>query len=232
MREFLTTLHSAPLFQGMEDAQILSMLHCLDATTHTYEKGAFILTHGERVAAFGLVLVGGVFVIQEDFWGNRNIIANIGAGEVFAESYACVKTVPLGVSVEAKADSTILFLDVQRVLTTCGSACDYHNSLIRNLVAMLAVKNLRMNEKLQHVTQRTTREKVLSFLLAESRRRGSAAFSIPFNRQQLADYLSVDRSAMSSELSRLRDEGVLLFEKNQFTLLEGIAGISPDTAAH
>ena len=223
MQEYFTALHSAALFQDMEDEQIAAMLACLNATTQTFEKGEFVLTQGQRVTAFGLVLRGGVFVVQEDFWGNRNIIADIGEGEVFAESYACLKSVPLGASVEAQAESTILFMDVQRVLTTCGAACAYHHSLIRNLVSMLAGKNLRMNEKLLHVTQRSTREKVLSFLSAESRRRGSASFSIPFNRQQLADYLAVDRSAMSNELSKLREEGILLYQKSQFTLLEGMA---------
>lgn len=218
MKEFLPVLRQTPLFRGLNDTQILTMLGCLSAVRRVYPKGEFVLAEGELVGAFGLVLSGNVLVVQEDFWGNRNIIASIGVGEVFAESYACTAGVPLAVSVIAQDTTVALFLDVRKLLTTCATACDYHNAVVHNLVAMLAAKNLRMNEKLQHMMQRSTREKLLSFLSAESRRLGRAAFEIPFNRQQLADYLSVDRSAMSSELCRLRDEGVLAFSKNHFEL--------------
>ncbi len=218
MKEFLPVLRQTPLFRSLSDAQILTMLGCLSAVRREYPKGAFVLDEGDLVEAFGLVLSGNVLVVQEDFWGNRNIIASIGAGEVFAESYACTAGVPLAVSVVAQDAVVALFLDVRRLLTTCATACEYHNTVVHNLVAMLAAKNLRMNEKLQHMMQRSTREKLLSFLSAESRRLGRATFEIPFNRQQLADYLSVDRSAMSSELCRLRDEGVLAFSKNRFEL--------------
>jgi len=216
--EFSNVLIRSPLFQGMNEEKILSILTCLAAKRHHYSKGEYILQTGDPIDSFGLVLEGNAHVVQEDFWGNRNIIANISVGEVFAESYACVTGVPLGVNVIAQESATILFLNVKRALTTCSSACEFHNTLIRNLVSMLAIKNLRLNEKLQYVTQRSTREKLLSFLSVESRKRGSASFEISFNRQQLADYLSVDRSAMSSELSKLRKEGVLTFHKDQFIL--------------
>jgi len=219
VKEYLPILRQTPLFRGLSDAQVLTMLGCLSATRRSYPKGAYVLREGDRVDAFGLLLEGSVHIVQEDFWGNRNIITGIGVGEVFAESYACLADAPLAVSAIAQENATVLYLNVRRLLTTCATACEYHNGVIHNLVAMLAAKNLRMNEKVQHITQRTTREKLLSFLSAESRRVGSAAFSIPFNRQQLADYLSVDRSAMSSELCKLRDEGQLRFQRDQFELL-------------
>lgn len=226
MEEYLSVLNKTPLFQGLRDAQILAMLGCLKAQRRSYAKGEYVFHEGEGTEAFGLVLVGRVHIVQEDFWGNSNIIAGIGEGEVFAESYACLARAPLAVSAVAQESTTVLFLHVQKLLTTCAAACEYHSGVIRNLVAMLAAKNLRMNEKLQHVMQRTTREKLLSFLSAESRRAGSATFEIPFNRQQLADYLSVDRSAMSSELCKLRDEGTLVFQRNRFDLLRANEGLS------
>lgn len=125
----------------------------------------------------------------------------------------------LGVSVTAEMKSAVLFLDVRRILTVCGASCPFHSRVVQNLASCLAQKNLRLTEKLTHITQRTTREKLLSFLSAESIRQGASGFDIPYNRQQLADYLSVDRSAMSWELCRLRDEGVLRFHKNHFELL-------------
>lgn len=218
MNDFLPVMKRSPLFGSLKDAEIQSVLQCLSATRRTFVKGEYVLHQGQQVDTFGLVLSGSVLVMQEDFWGNRNIIAVIGEGEVFAESYACTAGAPLGVSVSAQENATVMFLDISRVLNVCSASCSFHSALIRNLVAMLAQKNLRMNEKLQHITQRTTREKLLSFLSAESARRRSASFDIPLNRQQLADYLSVDRSAMSGELCKLRDEGVLAFQKNHFEL--------------
>lgn len=218
METYLPVLRLSPLFRGLEGAQILSVLGCLNARLRTYVKDETILAEGKPVQAFGLVLEGGALVTREDFWGNRNIIAGIGPGEVFAESYACTAGAPLAVSVVARERTAVLHLNAASVLTACASACAHHSALIRNLVGMLAAKNLRMNEKLEHMSQRSTREKLLSFLSAESRRAGRAAFDIPFDRQQLADYLSVDRSAMSAELCRLRDEGVLAFHKNHFDL--------------
>jgi CRP/FNR family transcriptional regulator, dissimilatory nitrate respiration regulator len=224
MQALLPILSKTRLFQGLQDAQIIAMLGCLNAEQHSYAKGEYVLLEGVRVDAFGLVLAGSVHIVQEDFWGNRNIIAGIGVGEVFAESYACLAHAPLAVSAVAQEATNVLFLNVKKILTTCAAACEYHSGVIHNLVTMLAAKNLRMNEKLQHVMQRTTREKLLSFLSAESRRAGSAAFEIPFNRQQLADYLSVDRSAMSSELCKLRDESALRFVRNRFELLRTDGG--------
>ena len=117
-----------------------------------------------------------------------------------------------------------MFMDVSRVLTVCGSACAFHARLMRNLLAVLAEKNLQFSEKLTYMTQRSTRQKLLSYLSAESLRRGAREFEIPFNRQQLADYLSVDRSALSGELSKLRGEGLLDYRKNKFTLAPGTGG--------
>ena len=215
----LTILHTCNLFAGIDPQEISDMLGCLSPTEREFAKDAFVLHEGSPVDAFGLVIRGSVLVIQEDFWGNRNIITVIAPGEVFAESYACSAGVPLGVNVVAQEASEILFLEVQRALHTCNTACGFHQRLIRNLVSMLAEKNLHINEKLLHISQRSTRDKLLSFLSSQSQHHGQAAFEIPFNRQQLADFLSVDRSAMSSELCKLRNEGILRFDRSHFELV-------------
>lgn len=216
----LQVLKHSALFRGIEEKEIASMLACLAARRKKYGKGEYIYNAGDRVSSVGLVLSGRVTVEKEDYWGNRNIVAAMEPGMLFAESYACAADVPIGVSVAADADSEILTMDIGKILTTCSSACTFHNSLIRNMVSLLASKNLLMNEKLTFITQRSTRKKLLSYLSAESVRSGSADFTIPFDRQELADYLSVDRSAMSSELSKMREEGILTFRKNRFTLLK------------
>ena len=165
------------------------------------------------------MLSGEIHLVKEDFWGNRSLVSRVGPGGLVGEVYACLPYQRLTVGVQAAADSCMLFLQAERIFSPCQSACGFHQRLIRNLAAVLAGKNRMLMEKMEHLTQRTTREKLLSYLSAESQRQGRANFTIPFNRQQLADYLSVERSALSAELGRLRDEGVLTFHKSEFTLL-------------
>ncbi len=222
--EAMPVLRTSPLFAGIDDRELTGMLTCLDARRETCPKGAFVLRAGDRVEAVGLLLAGSVLVLQEDFWGNRNLIARLMPGQLFAESFACAPGATLSVSALADAPCTVLWLDVRRILTTCPAACAHHSRLIRNLLSDLAGKNLLFNEKLTHMAQRTTREKLLSYLSAQAQKQGGPTFTIPFDRQQLADYLAVERSAMSAELGRLRDEGVLDFTRSRFTLRQPPAG--------
>lgn len=219
MKKIISILQNCALFSGIKDDELLPMLKCLAATESSYKKNQFIYHMGDCIECLGLVISGSVSVIQEDFWGNRNIVSKILPGQLFAETYACSPHVPMKVSVLTDEDTTVLFLNASRILTTCPSSCTFHSRLIRNLVSTMAQKNLMMNEKISHVTQRTTREKLLSYLSTMALKKGTSTFEIPFNRQQLADYLSVDRSAMSNELGKLHQEGLLEFRKNQFTLL-------------
>lgn len=211
-------IQQATLFEGVEATHIEPMLLCLGASVKTFPKNAFIFHAGKTLDSIGVVISGAVHLVQDDLEGNRNIAAVLGPGESFAEAYACLGNAPLGVSVQAAEVSSILLMNVQRILSVCTSACAFHTRLIRNLVTVLAAKNRQMNEKLTHLTQRTTREKVLSYLHAESLRAKSCTFDIPFNRQELADYLSVDRSALSATLAKLQAERRLAFQKNHFQL--------------
>ena len=164
------------------------------------------------------MLAGSALIMQEDIWGNRNILSKSGPGQTFAEVFACAPGAVLNVSVEAESAVTVMFLHIKRVLSMCPSACSHHNRIIRNLLSELAEKNLRLNEKLTHMGQRTTRAKLMSYFSAEALRRGGYEFDIPFSRQQLADYLSVDRSPLCKEMGKMRDEGILNFSKNHFEL--------------
>ena len=218
MEKYLEIIKKSLLFHGMNDGEIAAALADLATTRRKYAKNEFILRAGEEASALGLVLSGSVHIIKEDFTGNTNIVAEIGQSEIFAESYACVRGAQLGVSAVAAERCEALFMDVGRLLSACASQREFQARLLGNLLAVLARKNLNFSEKLTHITQRTTRAKLLSYLSAEAVRRGSREFEIPFNRQQLADYLSVDRSALSGELAKMRDEGLLDFRKNRFTL--------------
>lgn len=219
MNAYAPILMQSPLFAGIGWPEAEPMLQCVAARTARYEKNETLLHVGDEVSYVGMVLTGSLLILKEDFWGNRNILARIAPGELFAENYACIPGTPLGVSVTAAEAVTVLQMDFKKLLTTCSSSCAFHTRLIRNLLSAMALRGLALNDKLSCISQRSTREKLLTYLSGESQRQNSPSFTIPFNRQQLADYLSVDRSAMSSELCRLRREGVLDFERSRFTLL-------------
>ncbi len=219
MEIYWNILSRSRLFRGIGESEATAMLACLSPAPHTYGRGEYIYRQGENITAMGLVISGSILIAREDYWGNRSILSEIPQGQLFGESYACSQSILSAVSAIAAQKSTVLFFDVQRILSPCQSACSFHTRLIQNLIAVLADKNIGLTDKIEHISQRKLRDKVLSYLSAEAKRHGSADFSIPFNRQELADYLSADRSALSAELSRLRDEGILDFQKNRFLLL-------------
>ena len=218
MKEFLSVIRSSQLFSGITEEEITAMLACLDTKTESFPKDTFLLRAGDTAESIGLVLSGSVLIIQEDIWGNRNILSKSGPGQTFAAAYACAPGSVLNVSVVAETPVTALFLNIKRILNVCPSACAHHSRIIRNLLSELAEKNLRFNEKLTHMGQRTTRSKIMSYLSTEAQRLGKYEFDIPFSRQQLADYLAVERSGLSLELGKMRSEGLLDFYKSHFVL--------------
>lgn len=211
-------LRRARLFGGMSAEDTASILGCLGAREVPFAKGEAVVRAGETVRDLGIVLAGSVLVVAEDFWGNRSIVARVGEGGTFAEAFASLGA-PARFGVVAGEAARVLLLDVERVLTTCSAACRFHRQLVRNLVAVLADKNLELSQKTSVLSQRTIRSKVMEYLSDQARRAGSPAFAIPFTRQQLADYLAVDRSSLSVELGKMSREGIVRFERNRFELL-------------
>ena len=209
----ISALTGVPLFRGLNEPELKAALVELGAVTRRFAAGSALLSVGQRPDWLGVLLSGRAEIGQEDFWGNRNLMAVLEPGELFAESFACAG-VSAGVSVTAREECEVLILNVSRLLSSGQRA------IIANLVAALAGKNLRFHAKLTHMGQRTTREKLRSYLSAEARRQGSAEFDIPFDRQELADYLAVERSALSAELGRMRREGVLETHRSHFHLLQ------------
>lgn len=218
MKEFWPIIHSSTLFSGISEEELTAMLSCLDTKTESFPKDTFLLHAGDTAESVGLVLLGSVLIVQEDIWGNRNILSKAYAGQTFAAAYACAPGSLLNVSVLAETPVMAMFLNVKRVLNVCPSACTHHSRIIRNLLGELAEKNLRFGEKLTHMGQRTTRAKLMSYFSAEAQRLGTCEFDIPFSRQQLADYLAVERSGLSQELGKMRSEGLLDFYKSHFVL--------------
>ena len=219
MKKYIPILKRTKLFSGVGEEDIASLLSCLGARKKEYKKGEYILREGEHISDIFILVEGKIHIQKDDYWGNRSILSVISVGEMFGEGYAAPEIGALLNDVVAVEDSSVIFFDVKRILTTCSSACRFHNMIVQNMFFAISDKNRRLVQKLGHMSGRTTRTKLISYLSEEAKRQGSSAFTVPFNRQQLADYLCVDRRAMSNELCKMRDEGMIKFEKSRFELL-------------
>ena len=214
----LNFLSKTVLFREMSEEDIENMLDSLDVKQRHFSKGDVIFQAGDVTQSLGLVLSGNVNIENDDVWGNKSILDNIGPGQVFAETYACISGEPMMVSVVASEAVDILFLNVGQGIQSSSGANPGWGRLIQNLLAISAQKNLNLSRRIFHTAPKSIRGRLLSYLSYQAARQGSLQFTIPFNRQQLADYLSVDRSAMSNELSKMQREGLLTVNRNYFVL--------------
>ncbi|MDR3114850.1 MAG: Crp/Fnr family transcriptional regulator [Treponema sp.] len=218
---FMEIISGSSLFSSIDEADVRAILDCLGAYQQHYAKNTFVFIADTPLTSaipVGVLLSGRVHLIQDDFWGNRSIIAQVEPGGLLGEAFACGELRRLPVSALAVEASDMLLVDYKRILTLCSSVCVFHSRLISNMIHILAEHNIRLLQKIEHITRRTTREKLRSYLSSQALRAGNSRFDIPFNRQELADYLGVDRSALSSELGKMRDEGLLQFDRNHFVL--------------
>lgn len=217
MKKYLSVLKETKLFEGVAEAEIEAMLNCLNAREKHFDEGEFVYRQGDRVDRISVLASGRLHVQSDDYWGNRSIITAVSPGEMFGQAYLSGEAITN--DVVAVESSTVITFDANRVLTTCSSACRFHTLVVRNLFHALSENNLRLVTKLGHMSKRSTREKLMDYLSFMAKRAGSPTFTIPFDRQQLADYLSVERSAMSAELGKMQKEGLLKTNRSRFTLL-------------
>nr|WP_317282598.1 Crp/Fnr family transcriptional regulator [uncultured Sellimonas sp.] len=211
-------LSDTRLFSGLKEEEIPSLLKCLHATKHNYKKGEVILSEGSTTERIGIVLSGMAMISCSDVWGNNSILGNVVPGSVFAEVYACIPGQPMLVTVSAAEDTVILFLNVGRVLTTCTNACPFHARLARNLLTVCAHRSLLLSQRILHTSSKSIRGRLMSYFSECAKRSGSNSFTIPYNRQQLADYLNVDRSTMCNELSKMQKDNLIEYKKNHIVL--------------
>ena len=215
----LEVLKNCPLFQGVGEDNLTAMLSCLNARTARYERGQIIFLEGEPANCVGIVLQGEVQILREDYEGSRNVLGVAGSGQLFGEVFACAGVARLPVSVIAGGDSRVILVDCKRIIQTCESSCEFHTRVIHNLLRIVAEKNLMLNQKIEFMARKTTQEKLMTYLCAQAKAQGSDQFTIPFDRQALADYLGVERSAMSAELSKLRKAGKIDYHRSHFRIL-------------
>ncbi len=204
-------LQNTPLFHGIREEEIQAMMSCLGAREKHYQKDEVILRAGSPTAEIGLVESG-----------SSNIFGHVVKGQIFAENYASIPGQELLCDVVAAEECEILFLNMRQLSSTCSKACSFHNRLIQNLLSISAKKNLGLSSRMMHIAPKGIRDRLLSYLSEQALKNGSSHFLIPFDRQQLADYLGVDRSALSNELSKMQKDGLITYRKNEFTLNEKV----------
>lgn len=219
MEKYFSILRKCTLFNDIEDENIIPLLGCLGAKVEEYDKKYTILAEGNPAKYIGIVLSGEAQMEKVDFYGNRSIVTNISVSETFGEAFACAGIDKIPVTVIAKEPGEIMLLDCERILHSCSNACGFHRQIIFNLMKELATKNLMFHKKIEITSQRSTREKLMTYLMQQAKSVGSDSFTVPFDRQELADYLEVERSGLSAEIGKLKKEGILDCTKNRFTLL-------------
>lgn len=220
MEQYFDLLLKNPLFSGIQKEDLRSLLGCLSARVTSFPKGTPVFLEGDPAGAIGFVLEGAVEIVHDDFYGNRSLLTVAEAGELFGEAYACSAIEEMPVSAYASRDCKLLWLECRKMLTVCSNACGFHGMLIQNLLQVVARKNLLLGQKIRLMSQKTTRDKLMLYLLEQAKQKGSSEFTIPLSRQALADYLGVERSAMSAELGKLRNQGVLESKGSWFRLKE------------
>lgn len=213
MKEFHGIMRKCPLFDGIRMEDLSAMMGCIGGRVLSVTKGQHVWREGDPATHVGMVLSGAVHLVRADYFGNRSIVARVGPSELFGETYACAGIQSLPVSMVADEDSKVLLMDCRRITVSCSSACAFHSRIIFNLLRLVAEKNLVFDQKIQITSKRSTREKLMAYLLNQAKLQGSDRFVIPYDRQELADYLEVERSGLSAEISKLRKEGVLESDK-------------------
>ncbi|WP_317854115.1 Crp/Fnr family transcriptional regulator [Chakrabartyella piscis] len=217
MKKYFEIMKNNLLFGDITSEELESMLGCLEAKEQNYVKREVILFTGNPIDFVGMVLSGSVKIIKEDLDGNDMLLAEIGVGELFGEVFACAEISHSPVTIVAMDHTKVMFFKYQKIITTCQRSCVFHAKLTENMLKILAQKNLLLNQKIDILSKRSLREKILCYFMYQCK--GEKKFSIPLNREELASYLCADRSALSAELSKMQKEGLIQYQKNQFELL-------------
>ena len=218
MEDILCEVQS-PLFHGIKPEERKAMLGCIGYHVRAFQKGEIIAFEAETINHVGVVMEGAVDMIKEDVWGNRTMLLRSYAEDVFGETFACGEDSMSVVTFVAAQDSKVLFLSFCRVMHTCTNACAFHQTLIENMVRIIARKNRELMRKVEVVSKKSLREKILAYLSIQSQTQGSSRFEVPLGRMEWAEYLCADRSALTRELAKMKEEGLIDYHRNLFEIL-------------
>lgn len=218
MEVYFEILSRCPLFAGIAREEMPEILRCLDGRVIEMPKGDPVFLEGEPARYVGVVLSGGVQIVRDDYYGSRSVLTVASPGELFAEAFVCAGLETMPVSAFALQRSAVLLLDCRRMMTGCTHVCLFHSRLIFNLLQGIAQKNLALTSKIRYMSRKTTREKLMEFLMDQAKQQGKAEFIIPYDRQALADYLGVERSAMSAQIGKLKKAGLIETDGSWFRL--------------
>lgn len=210
-----------PLFQQIKEEDLKSLFGCLSARERVYKKGEFIILLEDEIRYIGVVCHGTVQMLKEDIWGNKTMLVQMKESDVFGETFVCSTAYFSTVSFYAAEDTEVLFLHYDKVMHTCSTICKFHHRLVENMVMKIASKNLQLMEKLEVISKKTLREKIMSYLTIEAQKQGQEYFNLPLGRVELAGYLCADRSALTRELSLMQEEGLITYDKNTFRIMQG-----------
>ena len=218
MQNYYTQIKNSPLFFGISEDELKEMLECFNARIKNFDDEEVIIRQGDMVKNIYLVLEGNVNIEKDSYWGRRIIVSQLGVNDNIALAFVASKNVESSIDAVAVGKTKLLILTYEKCTTMCQNVCQKHKRLINNLFEILSKENIELLQKIENISQKTIREKLLTYFSNEARRNKSNIFEIPFNRQDLADYLNIDRSAMSFELSKMQKDGIIKYEKNKFML--------------
>ena len=218
MEKYYNQIKNSPVFFGMNDEELKALLECFNARIKTYNEGEMIIRQGDIISNIYLVLEGNVNIEKDSYWGRRIIVTQLGPNENIALAFVASRNLEVSIDAIAANKTKLLLLSYSKCTSMCQNACTKHKILINNLFEILSKENINLLQKIENISQKTIRDKLLTYLSNESKRAKSNSFEIPFNRQDLADYLNIDRSAMSFELSKMQKDGLINFDKNKFSL--------------
>ena len=218
MKDILREVNS-PLFRGIRAEELDAMLGCIGYHIGCFRRGEIVAFEAENIKHIGIVMSGSVDMIKEDLWGNRTMLVRMHRDELFGETFACGSDKLSVVTFLVSEDAKILFIPFDRVMHSCTMACRFHHRLIENMVSVIAAKNRDLMRKVEVVSKRTIREKILAYLSIQAQVQDSRYFEIPLGRVELAEYLCVDRSALTRELTKMKEDGLIDYDRNCFRIL-------------
>ena len=218
MKDFMGEVHS-PLFYGIKPDELNAMLSCIGYHIGTFKKGDIVAFEGDHLKHIGIIMKGSVDMVKEDLWGNRTMLVRMRKDEMFGETFACGSDSLSVVTFLVSEDAKVLFMPFDRVMHSCTMACQFHHRLIENMVKIIVDKNRDLMRKVDVVSKRTIREKLLAYLSIQAQMQNSRYFEISLGRVELAEYLCVDRSAMTRELAKMKEDGLIDYDKNCFRIL-------------